>query len=131
MNPEPDLTAELKRLRRENKKLRKRVAELEPYEPRTAGLSVADGRGPVVDVLFPESFAQLMLASFRWYLDEHDAPNYVQMPMTDATTGETYVCIIGRPGGKLPRELQKIAEARVAELEAELAEARREASREP
>lgn len=108
-------------LRREVKKLRKRVKELEPYEPRTKGLSVAEDGTPVVDVHLPESFAQLMLASFRWYLDKHEAPNYVQMPMTDMKTGETYVCTIGRPGGKSPHEMRMLAEARVAELEAQLA----------
>ena len=116
--------AELAALRREVKKLRKRVAELEPYEPRTKGLSIAEDGTPVVDVHFPESFAQLMLASFRWYLDEHEAPNYVQMPMTDMTTGETYTCTIGRPGGKSPHEMRLLAEARVAQLEAELARER-------
>lgn len=115
---------EVTELRRENKKLRKRVKELEPYEPRTKGLRVAEDGTPVVDVHFPESFAQIMLTSFRWYLDEHDAPNYVQMPMTDMTTGETYECTIGRPGGKSPHELRKVAEARVAQLEAELAQHR-------
>lgn|SRR5512146_606102 len=116
----PDRADELAGLRRENKKLRKRVKELEPYEPRTKGLSISEDGTPVVDVHFPESWAQMMLASFRWYLDEHDAPNYVQMPMTDMTTGETYECFIGRPGGKSPHELRKLAEARVAQLEAEL-----------
>jgi hypothetical protein len=114
---------ELAKLRRQVKKLRKRVTELEPYEPRTKGLSVAEDGTPVVDVHFPESFAQMMLANFRWYLDEHDAPNYVQMPMTDMTTGETDTCTIGRPGGKSPHEMRLRAEARVAQLEAELAEA--------
>lgn len=115
---------ELASLRRKVKKLRKRVAELEPYEPRTKGLSVAEDGTPVVDVHFPESWAQMMLASFRWYLDEHDAPNYVQMPMTDMTTEETYECTIGRPGGKSPHEMRVQAEARVARLEAELARTR-------
>ena len=114
---------ELAKLRRQVKKLRKRVADLEPYEPRTKGLSIAEDGTPVVDVHFPESFAQMMLANFRWYLDEHEAPNYVQMPMTDMTTGETYVCTIGRPGGKSPHEMRKLAEARVAQLESELARA--------
>ena len=107
-------------LQRKIKKLRKRVADLEPFEPRTKGLRIAEDGTPVVDVHFPESFAQLMLASFRWYLDAHEAPNYVQMPMTDLTTGETYVCTIGRPGGKSPHDMRMLAEARVAQLEAEL-----------
>jgi len=118
-----DVMTEITRLRRKVKKLRQRVKELEPYEPRTKGLSVTGDGTPVVDVHFPESFAQLMLASFRWYLDKHDAPNYVQMPMTDMTTGEVYVCTIGRPGGKSPHEMRMLAEARVAQLEAELAKA--------
>ena len=120
----PDGKAELADLRRQVKKLRKRVAELEPYEPRTKGLSIAEDGTPVVDVHFPESFAQVMLANFRWYLDEHEAPNYVQMPMTDMTTGETYTCTIGRPGGKSPHEMRMLAEAKVAQLEAELARVR-------
>ena len=121
----PDGEAELAKLRRQVKKLKKRVAELEPYEPRTKGLSIAEDGSPVVDVHFPESFAQMMLASFRWYLDSHAAPNYVQMPMTDMTTGETYVCTIGRPGGKTEHEMRLLTEARVTQLEAELAEARK------
>ena len=115
---------ELADLRRENKKLRKRVAELEPYEPRTKGLSITEDGTPVIDVHFPESFAQSMLANFRWYLDEHEAPNYVWMPMTDTTTGERYECTIGRPGGKSPHEMRRLAEAKVAQLEAELAQLR-------
>jgi hypothetical protein len=110
---------EIERLRRENEELRERVADLEPFEPRTAGLSLNEDGTPVVDVHFPESFAQLMLASFRWYLDEHDAPNYVLMPMTDMTTGEVYECIIGRPGGRSPHDLLKKAKARIAQLEAD------------
>jgi hypothetical protein len=120
----PGAKTEVANLRREVKKLRKRVADLEPFEPRTKGLRVAEDGTVVVDVHFPESFAQLMLANFRWYLDEHDAPNYVQMPMTDMTTGETYVCTIGRPGGQSPHEMRRLAEARVMQLEAELARTR-------
>lgn len=107
-----------KGLRREIQELRERVAELEPFEPRTKGLTIAPDGTPTVDVHFPESFAQMMLASFRWYLDEHDAPNYVRMPMTDMTTGEVYECTIGRPGGKSPHDMRLLSEARVAQLEA-------------
>ena len=119
-----DVMTEIIRLRGKVKKLRKRVKELEPYEPRTKGLSVAEDGTPVADVHFPESFAQIMLASFRWYLDKHEAPNYVQIPMTDMTTGEVYVCTIGRPGGRSPHEMRRAAEARVAQLETELARMR-------
>jgi hypothetical protein len=95
-------------------RLRARVAELEPFEPRTAGFHIGDDGAPVIDVHFPESFAQLMLSSFRWYLDEQQAPNYVHMPMTDMVSGETYFCTIGRPGGKSPHELRREAEGRLA-----------------
>jgi DNA-binding MarR family transcriptional regulator len=106
------------RMSAEIERLRARVAELEPFEPRTGGFSVGEDGSPVVDVRFPESFAQLMLASFRAYLDEHQAPNYVHMPMTDMTTGETYFATIGRPGGKSPHEMRELAEGRLAEVRA-------------
>lgn len=98
----------------EIERLHARVAELAPFEPRTAGFHVGEDGAPVIDVHFPESFAQLMLASFRWYLDEHQAPNYVHIPMTDMVTGDTYVCTIGRPGGNSPHELRREAEAALA-----------------
>ena len=98
----------------EIERLHARVAELEPFEPRTGGFSIGEDGSPVVDVRFPESSAQLMLASFRAYLDEHEAPNYVHMPMTDMTTGETYFATIGRPGGKSPHEMRELAEGRSA-----------------
>jgi hypothetical protein len=98
----------------EIRRLRARVDDLAPFEPLTTGLHVAEDGSPVVDVHFPESFAQLMLASFRAYLDEHKAPNYVHMPMTDMKTGETYFCTIGRPGGKSPHEMREAAERTLA-----------------
>src|SRR5262249_17878550 len=95
----------------EVERLRERVADLEPFEPRTKGLSVQADGAPVVDVHLPEEFARLMPGSFRWYLDQHEAPNYVHMPMTDMGTGETYWVTIGRPGGRSPHEMRIHAEA--------------------
>ncbi len=34
--------------------------------------------------------------------------------MTDMTTGETYTCTIGRPGGKSPHEMRLLADHAVA-----------------
>jgi hypothetical protein len=119
--PVAELAGRCKAAEAEAADLRKRVDDLEPFEPRTGGLSINADGSPVIDVRFPEEFARLMLGSFRWYLDDHKAANYVHMPMTDMGTGETYWVTIGRPGGKSPHELRVAADAQSARLSAELA----------
>ncbi|MFJ1900454.1 hypothetical protein [Streptomyces sp. NPDC088115] len=67
---------------------------------------------------------RIFAAGMRGVLDGHDASNYVEMEMTDGATGQGYTVTIQRRDGTTPHQFRQQAEARVAELEAQLQEAR-------
>lgn len=68
----------------------------------------------------PPWLTVLLRTTAQQLLDDHQAPNYVQLTVLDETVGE-FRWIVCRPGGADPHELREAAEARVAELEQQLA----------
>lgn len=70
-------------------------------------------------------YALAVVAEMLWqHLESFEAVNYVQLDPTHPGEPRPYVLVLQRTDGKTPYELRAAAEARVAELEEELAELR-------
>ncbi|WP_329203840.1 hypothetical protein [Streptomyces sp. NBC_01435] len=60
---------------------------------------------------------RIFAAGMRGVLDGHGASNYVEMEMTDGSTGQGYTVTIQRRSGTTPHQFRQQAEAKVAELQ--------------
>lgn len=96
--------------------LRRRVAELEPFEPRMKGLEIRPA-GWTMTVSEAKNASAGFVAAARGMLDGTGADNYVEQEIF--LGGEQYVIIYCRPGGKTPHRLREEAEAEVVRLLAE------------
>jgi len=65
---------------------------------------------------------RIFAAGMRGVLDGNGASNYVEMEMTDGKTGEGFTVTVRRRERPTPHEFRQQAEAKVAELEKQLAE---------
>lgn len=65
---------------------------------------------------------RIFAAGMRGVLDGHGASNYVEMEMTDGATGQGYTVTVQRRECPTPHQFRQQAEAKVAELEKQLAE---------
>lgn len=71
----------------------------------------------------PEWIGRMVIPMFRSTLEMFpEAENYLEQQFTVEDDPIPWVALILRPEGKTPHELRRVAEARVAELERQLAE---------
>ncbi|MEV5851439.1 hypothetical protein [Streptomyces anulatus] len=84
-------------------------------------LTIRDGVA-TLELAEAVELVRIFAAGMRGALD--GATNYVEMEMTDGSTGEGFTVTVRRRERPTPHELQQQAEARVEELTAELAVAR-------
>lgn len=66
--------------------------------------------------------AEMLLAAFIPAFQELAAPNYLEFPAVDMTTGQRYAVIVVKPNGLTPNQARQRAEAEAERLRARIAE---------
>ncbi|MFJ3283342.1 hypothetical protein [Streptomyces halstedii] len=89
-------------------------------------LTIRDGVA-TLELAEASEMVQIFAAGMRGVLDGHGASNYVEMEMTDGQTGQGYTVTVQRRECPTPHQFRQQAEARVAELESQLAEHKKHA----
>lgn len=86
-------------------------------------LAFISGFGPDAEMRGtpPKWLTALLLSTTRGILEQAQPPNYLEMKLRDEQSGDWFSWIVCKPGAPSPHDLRAVAEARVAELEAELA----------
>ncbi|MFH8483660.1 hypothetical protein [Streptomyces sp. NPDC018055] len=84
-------------------------------------LTIRDGVA-TLELAEATEMVRIIAAGMRGALDGHGAANYVEMEMTDGSTGEGFTVTVRRRERPTPHEFRLRAETKVAELEKQLAE---------
>jgi len=111
-----NMRLEIERLHSENDSLRAENERLKAFEPRICQFTPTG-----VQIVAAKEFLKMLLWSFKEYLDEEKAENYLIIDMSLADEPEhKYTVELRRPNKPSSHDKRKEAEAEIARLRAEV-----------